>query len=169
MEMTVPSGSVTFGPITTWRRERGQRGGSRRSRRSPGVTSANSSQVTYVIRQDTAFIQPHACFHLDAVADNGLTDHHVTFDMNIIPDVGVFQLDVVTCWNGKKKEASTPLLHLYVYSWPSDCLDWSSPMVQLLPMTLLEMLQLAPMLVLQPIRTFSSIWLPWPRLTPDPR
>lgn len=66
--------------------------------RSPEITlNLHPGQLTYVVRQDTLFIQPHACFHLNIVTDNRLTDHHVPVNMNIIPDVGMFQLYIVTC------------------------------------------------------------------------
>lgn len=135
--------------------------------RSPEITfNSPPGQLTYVVGQDTLFIQPHACFHLNVVTDNRLTDHHVPVNSNVIPDVGMFQLYIVTCWNSKEHHLDCCAFTFAAGRW---MLDQRSPMVQLFPMTLLEMLQLAPMLVLQPIRTFSSIWLPWPKLTPDPR
>lgn len=102
--MTVPSGRVVFGPITTWRRnhssvsqtEVAQR--DRGSCRSPEITfNSHPSQLTYVVRQDTLFIQPHACFHLNVVTDDRLADQNVPANVNIIPDVGMFQLYIVTC------------------------------------------------------------------------
>lgn len=94
--MTVPSGRVVFGPITTWWRDNSSEPDG--SCRSPEIPfNLHPSQLTYVVGQDTLFIQPHACFHLNIVTDNRLADHHVPVNMNIIPDVGMFQLYIVTC------------------------------------------------------------------------
>lgn len=57
------------------------------------------SNLSYVIRQDTLFIQRHAFFDLSAVTDNRLADHHVVGNMNIVPDVGMVQVYMVTCCN----------------------------------------------------------------------
>lgn len=93
MEMTVSSGRVVFGPTTTLGSDR-----SKVSKTAVEVTQAtHSRQVTYIIGQDTLFIEPHACFHLNIVTNNRLIDHHVTLNMNIIPDVGMFQFYIVTC------------------------------------------------------------------------
>lgn len=94
MEMTVPSGTVVFGPITTLKRD-----GSKVSKTAgwQQPCSSDMEHQAYVIGQDTLFVEPHACFHLNVVTDNRLIDQHVPFNMNIIPDVGIFQLYIITC------------------------------------------------------------------------
>lgn len=93
----------------------------------------------YIIRQDTLLIERHACFDLSAVADNRLADHHVAGNMNIIPDVGMVQVYIITCCNKNRKNVITAVMtHLYAdmtHTSGYSC----SPIVQLLPMTLLEM------------------------------
>lgn len=53
--------------------------------------------VAYIKCQDTLFVQGHTLFDLSPVTDHRLTDHHITGDVNIIPDVGMVQDYVVTC------------------------------------------------------------------------
>ena len=51
---------------------------------------------TYIICQDTLFVQPHTFFDLSLVTDHRLVDHHVAGNVNILPYVGMIQDDVVT-------------------------------------------------------------------------
>lgn len=55
--------------------------------------------IAYIISQDALFIQRHPRFDLNLVTDDRLADHHVAGNVNIIPDVGMVQIYIVTCYN----------------------------------------------------------------------
>lgn len=52
--------------------------------------------TTYIECQDTLLIERHVFLDHYSVADNRLSDVHVTGNVNIIPDVGVIQVDVIS-------------------------------------------------------------------------
>lgn len=45
--------------------------------------------VSYVVSQDALFIESHTLFDLDLIADHRLTDHHITRNVDVVPDVRV--------------------------------------------------------------------------------
>ena len=59
--------------------------------------------LAYIIRQDTLFVQSYALFDHNLVADHRLSDLHLAGYVNIIPDVGMVQGNIVTCWYGEQK------------------------------------------------------------------
>lgn len=67
--------------------------------------------TAYIECQDTLFVERHAFFDYNFVTDDRLIDHHITGNMNIIPDVSVIQVYIVTYYRKKNKtELLTPVL-----------------------------------------------------------
>ena len=64
---------------------------------------------TYIICQDTLFVQRHAFFDLSLVTDHRLADHHFAGNVNIIPYVGTIQDDVVT-WCDQILQTLVPII-----------------------------------------------------------
>lgn len=52
--------------------------------------------MTYIKCQDTLLSERHAFFDRHSVTDNRLSDGHITGNVNIIPDVGMIQVDIVS-------------------------------------------------------------------------
>lgn len=67
--------------------------------------------ITYIISQDTLFIKRHTFFDLNLVTDHRLSDHHVTGNVNIIPDVGMVQDYIVTCCSNIRR---TLIIHMHM-------------------------------------------------------
>lgn len=52
--------------------------------------------AAYIVGQDALFIKLDAFFDFGLVTDHRMTDDHIRAELNVVPDVGVVQNDVVT-------------------------------------------------------------------------
>lgn len=59
-------------------------------------TDGPKTCAAYIERQDALLVERHVFFDHNSVTDHRLTDGHVTGNVNVIPDIGMIQVNIVS-------------------------------------------------------------------------